>query len=60
MLKEICAVMAAFSITGCGGGSDGGSASTPLPPTTPTTPTTPSGGPTSLATGLQIPWSIAF
>jgi glucose/arabinose dehydrogenase len=54
MLKEICTVMAAFSITGCGGGSGGGSASTPLPPTTP------SGGPTLLASGLQIPWSIAF
>jgi glucose/arabinose dehydrogenase len=63
MLKEICAVMAAFSITGCGGGSGAGTASTPLPPTTPTaptTPTTPSGGPTLLASGLQIPWSIAF
>jgi len=57
MLKEVCAAMAAFSIAGCGGSSGSGSATTPLPPTTPTTP---SGGPTSLATGLQIPWSIAF
>lgn len=55
MLKEICAAMAVFSIAGCGGGSDGGSGATP-PPTTPPAAT----GPTSLATGLQIPWSIAF
>ncbi|SDH16932.1 MULTISPECIES: sorbosone dehydrogenase family protein [unclassified Duganella] len=57
MLKEVCAAMAAFSIAGCGGSSGSGSATTPLPPTTPTTPI---GGPISLATGLQIPWSIAF
>jgi glucose/arabinose dehydrogenase len=60
MLKEICVVMAAFSMTGCGGGSGAGSATTPLPPTMPTTPTTPSGSPVVLATGLQIPWSVAF
>lgn len=60
MLKEMCAAIAAFSIAGCGGSSGSGSASTPLPPTTPTTPTTPTGGPVSLATALQIPWSIAF
>nr|WP_315252009.1 PQQ-dependent sugar dehydrogenase [uncultured Duganella sp.] len=57
MLKEMCAAMAAFSIAGCGGGSDSGGGATPLPP--PITPPT-AAGPTSLATGLQIPWSIAF
>jgi glucose/arabinose dehydrogenase len=57
MLKHACAALLAFNIAGCGGSSGSGSATTPLPPTTPTTP---SGGPTVLATGLQIPWSIAF
>lgn len=57
MLKQACAALLAFNIAGCGGSSGSGSATTPLPPTTPTTP---SGGPTVLATGLQIPWSIAF
>jgi glucose/arabinose dehydrogenase len=57
MLKHACAAILAFNIAGCGGSSGSGSATTPLPPTTPTTP---SGGPTVLATGLQIPWSIAF
>jgi glucose/arabinose dehydrogenase len=57
MLKHACALILAFNITGCGGSSDAGSATTPLPPATPTTP---SGGATVLATGLQIPWSIAF
>jgi glucose/arabinose dehydrogenase len=60
MLKEMCAALAAFSIAGCGGGSGGGdgTATLPPPPTTPP-PTTPA-GPASLATGLQIPWSVAF
>lgn len=57
MLKHACAVILAFNIAGCGGSSGAGSTTTPLPPTTPTAP---SGGPTVLATGLQIPWSIAF
>ncbi|MYM70213.1 PQQ-dependent sugar dehydrogenase [Pseudoduganella sp. FT55W] len=46
-----------FSLAGCGGGSDSGSAGggSPIPPIIPT----PS-GPLVVATGLQAPWSIAF
>jgi glucose/arabinose dehydrogenase len=55
MLKSACAAMAAFSIAACGGSSDSGSVAPVQPPVTP-----PSGGPSSLATGLQVPWSIAF
>ena len=58
MLKSACAAMLAFNIAACGGSSGGGTAPLP-PPTTPTTPATPTGV-TVLATGLQIPWSIAF
>ncbi|MYM82778.1 PQQ-dependent sugar dehydrogenase [Duganella sp. FT50W] len=57
MLKALCTAMAACGLAACGGSSGSGDTATPLP--TPTIPA-PTGGPSSLATGLQIPWSIAF
>jgi glucose/arabinose dehydrogenase len=59
MLKYVCAALLAYGVAGCGGSSDSGGVATPMPPVTPTPPVTPS-GPTVLASGLQIPWSIAY
>jgi glucose/arabinose dehydrogenase len=64
-VAAVGASMMVFYITGCGGGSGGGGAAPTPPavppvPTVPTVPTTPTGGPTVLATGLQVPWSITF
>ena len=53
----LAAVMV-YGIAGCGGGSGDGVAT--LTPAPPATPAPPSGGPTSLATGLQAPWALTF
>ncbi|NYE63398.1 glucose/arabinose dehydrogenase [Duganella sp. 1224] len=60
MLKHAYAALLAINMTACGGSSDAGSVATPQPPSTPTTPTAPAGGPAVLASGLQVPWSVAF
>jgi glucose/arabinose dehydrogenase len=54
----VLAFVMSLGMAGCGGSSGGGSAvvETPPPRTDPPTPA----GPTVLASGLQIPWSVAF
>jgi glucose/arabinose dehydrogenase len=58
-VTAVGAAMMVFSVAGCGGGSDDGGLA-PTVPAVPTVPTTPAASPTVLATGLKVPWSIAF
>jgi glucose/arabinose dehydrogenase len=59
-------MLASLVLTACGSGSDGAATTAPATttaPSAPTTtagPTTPAPGPTTLTTGLDTPWGLAF
>ncbi|NVM75734.1 glucose/arabinose dehydrogenase [Duganella sp. SG902] len=55
MWQRVCALILTCNLASCGGGSVSVGVGAPIPPATPTP-----AGPDTLASGLKVPWSIAF